>query len=101
MSNLGRGRVKIKFRNSVLVQLNSSSLYSNFTLNLYIVYELNDWLYNPSHYFALKNCLLVTVKKNRNSIKSKFIYNGRGIAVVGAGSCGFRYDSASVILQML
>ena len=65
MSNLGRGRVKIKFRNSVLVQQNSSSLYSNFTLNLYIVYELNDWLYNPSHYFALKNCLLVTVKKKQ------------------------------------
>ena len=83
------------------MQQNSSSLYSNFILNLYIVYELNDGLYNPSHYFVLKNCLLVKVKLKRDSIKSKFIYNGRGIAFVGTGSRGSSDDSTSVILQML
>ena len=39
MSNLANGWVILKLNNSVLVQKSSSSLYSNFILNLYIVYE--------------------------------------------------------------
>ena len=42
MPNLANGRIILKFNNSVLVQKNSSSLYSNFILNLYIVYKLNN-----------------------------------------------------------
>ena len=42
MSNLATSRVILKFSNSVLVQLNLSSLYSDFPLNLYIAYELNN-----------------------------------------------------------
>ena len=42
MSNLANGRVILKFNNYILVQKISSSLYSNFILNLYIVYELNN-----------------------------------------------------------
>ena len=38
MSNLVNGRVILKFNNSCLLQ-KSSSLYSNFILNLYTVYE--------------------------------------------------------------
>ena len=66
MSNLANGKVNLKFNNSVLAQTNSSSLYSNFILNLYIVYELNDWLHDPSNNFSLKNCLFGTVIKKRN-----------------------------------
>ena len=39
MSNLANGRVKLKFNSSVFVQKSFSSLYSNFILNLYIVYD--------------------------------------------------------------
>ena len=51
-------RINLKFNNSVLEQKNSSSLYSNFILNLSIVDELNNWLRNFSNNFALKNYLL-------------------------------------------
>ena len=37
MSNLAYGRVILKFNSSVLVPENSSSLYSNFILNLHTV----------------------------------------------------------------
>ena len=43
VSNLANGRVILKSSNSALVEkINSSSLYSNLVLNLYIVYELNN-----------------------------------------------------------
>ena len=42
MSNLANGRGILTFNNSGLVQKNSSSLFSNFISNLYIVYELNN-----------------------------------------------------------
>ena len=42
MSNLVNGRVISKFNNSVFVQKSSSSLDSNFVLNLCKVYELNN-----------------------------------------------------------
>ena len=84
--------VILKFNNSVLVQ-KSSSLYSNFILNLYIVYELNNQSCNPSNNFPLKNCLFVPFKLVNNAIKSKFTYNGGGIAIDG-GSWSFGNDFA-------
>ena len=59
MSNLANGREILKFNNSVLVQKSSSSLYKNFILNLYIVYELNNWPRNPTNTFPLKLVYLV------------------------------------------
>ena len=76
MSNLVNGRVILKFNNSVLVQKSSSSLHSNFLLNLYIVYELNNGPCNPTNSFLLKIRLFGTVGLVRNTIKNKFIYNG-------------------------
>ena len=58
---------------------NNSSLFSNFILNLYIVYELNNWSCNPTNSFTLENSLFVKVKLPRNADKSKFTYNGQGI----------------------
>ena len=37
----------------------------------------------------MKNCKLGTVKLARNAIKSKFIYNGRGIVFDGKGLWSF------------
>ena len=53
-------------------------------LNLYLAYELKNWLHNPSNNFTLKNCLFGTDELIKNAIKSKFIYNGQGIAFDGA-----------------
>ena len=103
MSNLANDRVILKFNNSVLVQKNSSSLYSNFILNLYIVHELNNWPHNPANNFPLKNCLFSIVKLVRSEIKIKFIYNGQGIAFDGEGSRSFGNDFARnvVILALI
>ena len=94
MSNLANSRVNVKFNNSVLEQNRSFSLYSKFILNLYIVYELNEWSCHPTNSFPIKNCLFVTIKLVRNPIKSKFTYNGRGIAFDGEGSWSFGNDFA-------
>ena len=40
-TNLANARISLKLNKSVLVQIKSSSVYSNCILNLYIVYELN------------------------------------------------------------
>ena len=54
MSNFANGRVTLKFNNLFLVQKGFSSLYSKFILNVYIVYELNNWPRNPTNNFPLK-----------------------------------------------
>ena len=59
MSNLANGRVNLKVNNAVLVQKSFSSLYSNFILNLYIVYKLSTWLRSPANNYTLKNCYLL------------------------------------------
>ena len=86
MSTLANGRVTLKSNNFVLVKKDSSSLYNNFILNLYIAYESNNQPSNPTDNFPLKNCLLGTVKLIRNAIKTNFIYNGQGKAFDGKGS---------------
>ena len=51
MSNLAYGRVTFKFNDSVLVKRSTASLYSNFIVYLYIVYELNNWPRNLTNNF--------------------------------------------------
>ena len=74
--------VKLKFKNSVFVQNSSSSLYSNFIWSLYIVFEWNDWPRFPTNSFTIENCLFGTVKLTRNVDKSRFTYNGWGMAIL-------------------
>ena len=61
LSNLANGRVILKLNNTVLVENSFSSLCSNFILNLYIVYELNNQPRNPTNNFTLENYLFGTV----------------------------------------
>ena len=75
MSNLANAFVILKFNNSVLVQKSSSSLYSKFILNSYIVSELNNWPRNPTNNFPLNKCLFDGVILTRNAGKSKFTCN--------------------------
>ena len=69
------------------MQNSFSSLYSNFILNLFIVYEFDNWSRNPTNNFPLKKLV-------RNAIKIKFTLIGRGIAFDGEGSWSFDDDSA-------
>ena len=57
MSNLANGRVNLKLKNCFSWK-SFSSLYYNFILNLYIVYELSPWPRNPVNNFTLKNYLV-------------------------------------------
>ena len=98
MSILANGRVSIKFTDSVLMQKNSSSLYTNFVVNLYMVHELNNWPNNPSNNFTLKKKLFNTVKLTRNAIKSKFIYSAQGMAFERARSWSFGNNFARNIV---
>ena len=72
------------------MQKYSSSLYSNFISNLFIIYELNNGPCNPSNNFVPKIVYLVKKKKKKkkklttNAEKSKFVYNGGGVAFNGA-----------------
>ena len=92
MTNLANGRVSLTSNNSVLVQRSSSSLYSNFILNLYIIYELSNWPRNNTNNFTPTNCLLDTVKLTGNAGKSKFTYNGQEIAFDGKGRWSYGND---------
>ena len=53
ISNLVNGRVILTFNNSALVPKGFYSLFSNFVLNLYIAYELNNWRHNTTNNFTL------------------------------------------------
>ena len=94
MSDLANGRVILKFKNSVLVQKSSFSLYNNFIISLYKVYQLNNCLRNPTNNFPPKNCSFGTVKLIRNIIKNKFTYNGQGIEFDKTGSWSVYNDYA-------
>ena len=71
------------------MQKQSSSLYSNLILYLFIVYELNNCLCNPSNNFPIKNCLFGTAKLAKNAMESELIHNDWVILFDGEGSWGF------------
>ena len=56
-----------------------------------------DWQRNPTNNFTLKICLFGSVKLTRNTDKSKFTYNGRGIAFDGKGYWSFDNGTAGNI----
>ena len=86
MSILAKDRMSIKLKD---LKFNANSI-----INLYMVYELNNWPNIPSNNFTLKNFLIGTVRLTRNAIKSKFIYICQGMTFDGAGSWRFGNNSA-------
>ena len=95
MSSLANGSAMLKFNNSVLVHKSFYSLYSHFIFNLYIIYELNNWPHDPTNNSPLKSCLFSTVKFATNVSKSKFTYNGWGIAFEAESFWSFDNNFAS------
>ena len=53
ISNLANDRVSIKFNKSVSMQQSPSSLYNQFILNSYMVYNFNNLQNNPNNNFIL------------------------------------------------
>ena len=94
MSNLGNGKGILKFTNFILIQRINFSFYRNFIINLHIAYELNTSQRNSNTNFTLKNCIFGTVKLTRNADKSKFTYNGWGIALDRKGFWSFDNETA-------
>ena len=68
-------------------------MYSNFILNLYIVYVLNNSPRTATNNFTLKTYLFGTAKLTRNAGKSKLTYNGQGIAFGGKYMLDFVNES--------
>ena len=62
-----------------------------------MVYELNNSSNNPSNNFTLKNWF-GTLAWLGNAIKSKFIYNGQGIAFDRAGQWSYGNDFARNVI---
>ena len=85
-------KIGLQFNNSVLVTEKNS--HATKIVNAYIVYDLDYWSINPLNNLILKNCLLVATNVVNNSDKSKYVYNGYGIAFDGDGSWSFGNDFA-------
>ena len=44
-------------------------------VNVYIVYDLDDWPWNPTNNFKFKNCLFGTASVVKNNDKEKYVNN--------------------------
>ena len=69
LTDLANGRRSLKFNNSVLVQKKYPLLYSIFILNLYIVYELNNWPNKSTNNFTLK--IVYLIESNLQEMQTK------------------------------
>lgn len=63
-------------------------------LNLFVIYELINWLHNPWIDFTIKNCLFGTDKSTRNAFKSKSVYNSQELVFDETDSWNFDNDFA-------
>ena len=53
--------------------------YLTKIVNVYIVYDLDAWLRNPTNNFKFKNCLFGATNIVKNSDKEKYVYSEYGI----------------------
>ena len=96
--DLGKYRRILKISNCFLVQKSSCSLPSNFFKNFLHSLRINKWSHNHRNESTRKHFMLRTVKLTRNTIKSNFICNGRGIAFDTACSRNFGNEFARNII---
>ena len=90
---------KVKYFNKkLIIQLNNTPLdieennYTTKIVNVYIVYDLDDWPKNPLRNFALKNCLLGATNIVKNNEAEKYVYSDYVTAFDGKGSWNFDDD---------
>ena len=88
--------MRIKFdKGPLAVELNN---YLTKIINVYIVYDLNDWPKGPINNFKFKNCLFGAANIVRNSDKEKYVYSGYGIIFDSAGFWSFNNDVARNVI---
>ena len=84
---LSEYRIGIKFdKDHFAVEQNN---YLTKILNVYIVYDSDDWPRNPTNNFKFKNCLFRALNIVKNIDKEKYIYSGYRITFDSAGSWNF------------
>ena len=86
--NLFEYRIGIKFDKESLGVKQNDCLIK--IANVYIVYDLDAWLRNPTNSFKFKNCLFGTT----NIARSSDVYSGYGITFDSAGLRNFGYHLA-------
>ena len=72
--------------------------YLTKIVNVYIVYDLDAWLRNPTNNFKFKNCLFGATNIVKNSDKEKYVYSGYGITFDSGGSWSFDNGTASNVI---
>ena len=86
------------FRNKIGIQFNSAPLaieqnnYATKILEVYIVYDLDNWPINPLSNFTLKICLFRLTNVVKDNGKEKYVYRGYRIAFDGKRSWSFNDD---------
>ena len=77
------------FQYNIGIQFNNTPLVveqKNYTikiLNVYIVYDRDNWPKIPLRNFTIKNCLFGANNIVKNSDKEKYVYRGYGITFDG------------------
>ena len=85
-------KMGIKFdKDPLAVEQNN---YLTKIVNVYIVYDLDAWLRNPTNNFKFKNCLFGATNIVKNSDKEKYVYSGYGITLNSGGPLSFENDTA-------
>ena len=89
-----------KINEKIVIQFNNIPLfieqnnYTSKTVNVYIVYDFDNWQKHPLRNFALKNCFFGANNIVKNNVKEKYVYSGYRIAFDGKGSWSFNDDFA-------
>ena len=67
-------------------------------VNVYIVYDLNDWPKYPINNLKFKNCLFGATNIVKNNDKEKYVYGRYGITFNSAGVWSFDNDTARNVI---
>ena len=66
--------------------------YTTKIVNVYIVYDLDNWPKNPLRNFTLKNCMFGATNLVKNNDKEKHVHSSYAIAFEGKGSWSITDD---------
>ena len=94
-------RIGIKFDKDPLAVKQNNHISK--IVNVYVVYDLDSWLRNPTNNFKFKICLFGANNIVRNSDKEKYVYSSYEITINSAVSKSFDNSFARnvMILQLI
>ena len=88
-------KIGIQFNNTLLVREQNN--YTSRIVNVYIVYDLDNWPKNPQWNFTLK-LFVHNNSYSKNNDKEKYKYSGYRIAFDGKGEWRFGNDFARNVI---